>query len=329
VSGDAIQEVPVTQHQLIERPTAKQVVAPRPASADRLTAKQPVAPPQPDPAVTVLVEDNLALVGHLVREMLAKVPPHVSRDDLTSAAMMALVVSAQGFDASRGVPFARFAAIRIRGALMDELRSMDWAARSVRGRAREVESVRSTLAASLGRTPSRDEVAVAMGLSASELDTLNADLARASVLRLQGFAPETGAELLPDPAAGPEALILMRERLGYLHDAIAELPERMQYVVTEYFFGQRQMADIAADLQVTESRVSQLRAEALALLRDGMNSQLEPTAATAPTTKRSKAGRVAYFSAIAERGTVASRLAKTSLRAEILPASAISHSQIA
>src|ERR1700710_1802869 len=243
-------------------------------------------PTQFDASVTRLVEDPLALVGHLVREMLAKVPAHVSRDELSSAAMMALVVSAQGFDPSRGVPFARFAAIRIRGALMDELRSMDWAARSVRGRAREVETVRSTLAATLARTPRSDEIAAAMGVTVSELDAINVDLARASVLRLQGFAPETGAELLPAPAAGPEALILMREQLGYLHDSIAELPERLQYVVTEYFFANRQMADIAADLGVTESRVSQLRGEALKFLRDGMNSQLEPDVNVPDTSGR-------------------------------------------
>ena len=287
-------------------------------------------PTQSDASVTRLVEDNLALVGHLVREMLAKVPAHVSRDELTSAAMMALVVSAQGFDPSRGVPFARFAAIRIRGALVDELRSMDWAARSVRGRAREVESVRSTLAATLGRTPRPHEVATAMGVSLAELDSINVDLARASVLRLQGFAPETGAELLPDPAAGPEALILMRERLGYLHDAIAELPQRLQYVVSEYFFSNRQMADIAADLGVTESRVSQLRGEALKMLRDGMNSQLEPDAeVSTELSGRAGAARVAYFAGIAERSTMAGRLAKTSPRADIRPEAAIGRSQIA
>src|SRR4051812_43006184 len=84
--------------------------------------------PATSPPATVdeLVETNLPLVGHLVREVLAKVPVHVSRDDLTSAGMMALVVSAQSFDPVRGVPFARYAAIRIRGALLDELRSMDW-----------------------------------------------------------------------------------------------------------------------------------------------------------------------------------------------------------
>jgi RNA polymerase sigma factor for flagellar operon FliA len=260
--------------------------------------------------------------------MLAKVPSHVSRDELSSAAMMALVVSAQGFDASRGVPFARFAAIRIRGALMDELRSMDWAARSVRGRAREVETVRSTLAATLGRTPRQDEVAAAMGVSPSEIDAINVDLARASVLRLQGFAPETGAELLPDPAAGPEALLLMREKLGYLHDAIAELPDRLRFVVTEYFFAQRQMADIAADLGVTESRVSQLRGEALRMLRDGMDSQLETTSEKAlEPVGRAAAARVAYFTAIAERNNVPGRLAMTSARAEVLPHTTMAHSQ--
>jgi RNA polymerase sigma factor FliA len=287
-------------------------------------------PTQSDPSVTRLVEDNLALVGHLVREMLAKVPAHVSRDELSSAAMMALVVSAQGFDPSRGVPFARFAAIRIRGALMDELRSMDWAARSVRGRAREVEAVRSSLAATLGRTPNTSEIAAAMGVATADLDSINADLARASVLRLQGFAPETGAELLPDPAAGPEALLLQREQLGYLHDSISELPQRLRYVVTEYFFSNRQMADIAADLGVTESRVSQLRGEALKLLRDGMNSQLDPEI-TAETEQTGRAGatRVAYFAAIAERSTMTGRLAKTSPRAEVLPDAAIGRSRTA
>jgi RNA polymerase sigma factor for flagellar operon FliA len=287
-------------------------------------------PTQTDASVTRLVEDNLALVGHLVREMLAKVPAHVSRDELSSAAMMALVVSAQGFDPSRGVPFARFAAIRIRGALMDELRSMDWAARSVRGRAREVEAVRSSLAATLGRTPNTSEIAATMGVATADLDSINADLARASVLRLQGFAPETGAELLPDPAAGPEALLLQREQLGYLHDSISELPQRLRYVVTEYFFSNRQMADIAADLGVTESRVSQLRGEALKLLRDGMNSQLDPElSAEVEQTGRAGATRVAYFAAIAERSTMTGRLAKTSPRAEVLPDAAIGRSRTA
>ena len=79
-----------------------------------------------------LVRENLPLVGHLVREVLGRVPSHVSRDDLISAGMYALAVSASSYDPERGVPFPRFAAIRIRGAITDELRSMDWASRSAR-----------------------------------------------------------------------------------------------------------------------------------------------------------------------------------------------------
>ena len=260
-----------------------------------------------------LVTSTLPLVGHIVREMLGKVPAHVCRDDLTSAGMMALVLSAQNFDATRGVPFARFAAIRIRGALMDELRGMDWAARSVRGKAREADNVSAQLSAALGRTPSREELASAMGVAVTELDSLRADLNRASVLSLQGFAPETGAELVPDAAAGPESLLLGRERLGYLHDSIAELPERLRVVVSAYFFDQRQMSDIAAELGVTESRVSQMRSEALRLLKDGMNSQLEPSAASPASTGRGAAHRGSYYAAIADRSTMRDRLAHTTV----------------
>jgi RNA polymerase sigma factor for flagellar operon FliA len=100
--------------------------------------------------------------------------------------------------------------------------------------------------------------------------------------------------------------------------------------VTEYFFSNRQMADIAADLGVTESRVSQLRGEALKLLRDGMNSQLDPElSAEVEQTGRAGATRVAYFAAIAERSTMTGRLAKTSPRAEVLPDAAIGRSRTA
>jgi RNA polymerase sigma factor for flagellar operon FliA len=281
--------------------------------------------------VDELVEQNVPLVGYLVREMLARVPAHVSRDELTSAGMMALVVSAQGFDASRGVPFARFAAIRIRGALLDELRGMDWAARSVRTRAREVESVRAQLSAALGRTPRNEDIAAAMGISVADLDALQTDTARASVLSLHGFAPESGAEVLAEPSVGPEGLLLRREQLGYLHDSIAELPERLRFVVTGYFFEQRQMSDIAAELGVTESRVSQLRAEALELLRDGMNAQLEPSAPrqSPKRSRRATATRAAYYGAIAERSTLAGRLAMSTPRGDMLPGAGMGVAQIA
>lgn len=258
--------------------------------------------------VEALVRENLALVGHIVRETMTRLPAHIGRDDLTSAGMTALVLSAQSYDESRGVPFARFAAIRIRGALVDELRSMDWASRSVRGRAREVEAARNQLAVTLGRSPRPQEVADTLGFSVSELGSIDADVHRASVLSLQGFAPETGAAMVADAQRGPEQLVLDREQLGYLHDAIAELPDRLRHVVQAYFFDQRQMADIAAELGVTESRISQLRAEALKLLRHGLSSS-EPEFAPAPEPTGRAGARVAsYAAAVAARGTLSTRL---------------------
>ena len=272
-------------------------------------AAQTGSPAKASPSeVETLVRENLALVGHIVRETMTRLPAHIGRDDLTSAGMTALVLSAQSYDESRGVPFARFAAIRIRGALVDELRSMDWASRSVRGRAREVEAARNQLAVTLGRSPSPQEVAETIGVSISELGNIDADVHRASVLSLQGFAPETGAAMVADVQRGPEQLLLDREQLGYLHDAIAELPERLRHVVQAYFFEQRQMADIAAELGVTESRISQLRAEALKLLRHGLASA-EPEAATvAEPTGRAGARVASYAAAVAARGTLSSRL---------------------
>jgi RNA polymerase sigma factor for flagellar operon FliA len=283
----------------------KAPTAPAPAlTAPAGSAAAKVCPPE----VEALVRDNLALVGHIVRETMTRLPAHIGRDDLTSAGMTALVLSAQGYDESRGVPFARFAAIRIRGALVDELRSMDWASRSVRGRAREVEAARNQLAVTLGRSPRPQEVAETLGFSVSELGSIDADVHRASVLSLQGFAPETGAAMVADAQRGPEQLVLDREQLGYLHDAIAELPERLRHVVQAYFFEQRQMADIAAELGVTESRISQLRAEALKLLRHGLASAEPEFAAPAEPTGRAGARVASYAAAVAARGTLSTRL---------------------
>jgi RNA polymerase sigma factor for flagellar operon FliA len=271
--------------------------------------------------IDALVRAHLPLVGHLVRELLTRVPSHVNRDDLTSAGMLALAMAAKGFDATRGVPFGRFAAIRIRGALTDELRTMDWASRAVRGKAREIEATRTQLTAMLGRAPRREEVAQAMGVSVRDVDGVDADVQRASVLSLQGLTPDDGAELLPTGGDGPEGLLIKREQLGYLRDAITELPERLRIVVQQYFFEQRKMADIAAELGVTESRVSQLRSEALVLLREGMQAVegTPPTDITTGGSRRRTSARDAYRAAVAGRSTVAGRLSASTLLAEPRP----------
>jgi len=262
-----------------------------------------------------LITSHMALVGHLVRETMARVPAHVSRDDLTSAGLAALVQAARSFDAERGVAFARYASTRVRGAILDELRGVDWASRSVRRRARQLDETRSRLAADLGRVPSAAEVATALGLSADEVVANDDDVARASVMSLQGFGETPVEELLPAGGPSPESVLEQRERLGYLVDAVAELPERLRRVVEDYFFAERPMAEIAAELGVSESRVSQMRAEALVMLKHAMNSALAPELVEAPSRPGGCAARRrdAYLQAVASRRAPMARLAPVSL----------------
>jgi RNA polymerase sigma factor FliA len=258
------------------------------------------------------VRKHMPLVGHLVREMLARVPTHISRDDLLSAGYAALVAAARSFDDQRGVPFPRFAAARIRGALLDELRGLDWASRSVRQKARRTDGARQSLTAELGRTPTVAEVADRLGCRVEDIESADDDVHRAVLFSLQGFATATVDDLVTEPGAGPEELLLRRERLGYLRDAVEALPERLRAVVVGYFFEERSMADIAAELGVTDSRVSQLRSEALGLLRDGLNAHLDPALAAKPARDGCVARRrAAYYDRIQQRGTLQSRLAFT------------------
>ena len=257
-----------------------------------------------------LVRQHLPLVGHLVRETMSRVPAHVNRDDLTSAGLAALVQAARSYDADRGVSFSRYASTRVRGAILDELRSIDWASRSVRRRARQVDEVRNSLAAQLGRLPSDVEIAAVLGVGVDEIAANEEDVSRAVVMSLQGFGEAPIDDMLASHIPGPEELVEHREKVAYLQDAVAELPERLRTVVEGYFFSERPMVEIAAELGVTESRVSQMRAEALVLLKDALNSALEPAMVTPHARPSGCAARRrdAYFAAVAAHRSFAGRL---------------------
>jgi RNA polymerase sigma factor for flagellar operon FliA len=258
-----------------------------------------------------LVREHLPLVRRAVAELSAKMPRHAPRDDLMSAGMVGLAQAARNVDESRGVPFHRYAATRIKGALLDELRTHDWASRPVRAKARHMEVANERLTAKLGRTPTQTELAEAMGVAQSTVAGLNSDLHRATVLNYDSMltSGDSDAVLLVDDDT-PELELLERERNAYLVDAVKSLPPRLQTVVIGYFFNDRSMQDIGAELGVSESRVSQLRAEALDLLKDGINSQLDPSALPELSNPTGRVARrkAAYFDAIAARSTSTQRL---------------------
>ncbi|MFC7492787.1 MULTISPECIES: sigma-70 family RNA polymerase sigma factor [unclassified Nocardioides] len=258
--------------------------------------------PQAPVDIEQLVVDHLPLVQHIVREVSRRIPSYVDRSDLQSAGNVALVRAAQAWDPERGVPFASYASVRVRGALVDELRSVDWASRSVRRRGREIEEERARQSAATGESASNAAVAAALGLDAAAETRSDAAVARASVASLEADAAVL--DTLACPSTSPSEQVEAGEQRRYLVAAIEELPVRLRAVVRGYFLEERPMAEIAAELGVTESRVSQLRAEALVLLRDALAHALEPHLVTPLERPEGVAARrrMAYVQAVADRG---------------------------
>ena len=252
-----------------------------------------------------LIEQHLPLVRHVVFQVAVHFPRHVDREELATAGALGLVEAARRFDGSRGVPFDRFAAQRIRGAILDAVRAADWAPRSVRTLARRLESVEQRLATELGRVPSVDETAQALGLTKAELYRLQARLFRSVVLALEYEVHDADEDLtlvdvLSDAnSIEPSEELERRELLTYMRDAIHLLPERHRIVVSGYFIHGRKSQDIADELGVTESRISQLRSEALMMLREGIEAQYEPAPVTEPVGRVAKR-KAGFADAIAE-----------------------------
>ncbi|MGH9104405.1 MAG: sigma-70 family RNA polymerase sigma factor [Acidimicrobiales bacterium] len=256
-----------------------------------------------------LVRSHLPLVNYMVSEMASRIPRHVCRDDLMSAAMAGLAQAARSYDPERGISFQRFASSRVRGALLDELRSRDWASRSVRAKARDIAQATERLTAKLGRQPSTPEVAQTMGCSSGELETISGDVYRALVLNFDALPIDGNAEeLLPSGQSAPEDGVLDNEKRAYLVAAVDHLPERLRRVVIGYFFEELPMQVLAEELGVTDSRISQMRAEALVLLRDAINAQLDPDLVEAGPSGRMAKRRCAYYAAVAAHDDYRRRL---------------------
>ncbi len=272
-----------------------------------------------DRDVAALVERHLPLVRHVVFQVAVHFPRHVDRNELAHAGALGLVEAAQRYEPDRGVPFERFAAQRIRGAILDAVRAADWAPRSVRNLARQLEDAEQRLANRLGRSPDDTELAADLGVDGARLDEVRHRIHRSVILALDHYvAPEQDEELtlvdvLADPDERvPEDEIEHRELHGYLRDALHLLPERHRLVVVGYFLEGRTSLELAQFLGVTESRISQLRSEALLMLREGIEAQYDQDEGTGPAEVKGRVARrkAAYASGIGAASSWRDRIAQ-------------------
>lgn len=260
---------------------------------------------------TALVEEHLPLVNHVVFQVAVHFPRHVDRNDLINAGAIGLVEAARRYEGSRGVPFNRFAAQRIRGAIIDAVRAADWAPRSVRTLARRLDAVEQRLAGDLGRLPSIGETARELGVSTGEVRALREKVFRSVVLAFEHVASDSEDEeltlidVLADDGREPDDELEDRELKAYLREAVAHLPERHRLIIVGYFIQERTSEDLARFLGVTESRISQMRTEALSMLKRGIEAQYsqrdEEPAGLVQRRRADYARRIAESSAVSDR----------------------------
>ena len=215
------------------------------------------------------------LVKFVAGRLGASLPSHVDEQDLVSYGLLGLISAIERFDPSREIKFETYAISRIKGAIIDELRSLDWVPRSVRTRAREIERAIAELERQLMRAPTDDEIAAKVGISGDELEESLAEISRSSIAALDElWSPSAGGDQIAlidtiEDTQGPEpqselAQTELKEALG---EAIARLPEREKLVVTLYYYEELTLREIGEVLGVTESRVSQLHTKAVLRLK--------------------------------------------------------------
>lgn len=220
----------------------------------------------------ILVE-QLPQVRYLARRIHERLPRHVPLDDLVHAGVIGLIDALNKFDRSKHVQFSSYAKFRIRGAILDSLREMDWGPRELRRKARKIEEAHRKLSLALSRAPNESEMAAELGLELKEFQQLLGELDGLEVGSLRVESPWDGKEedlcdYLPNaPDDTPFFRCLRSEMKDLLARVIAELPEKEQQVLSLYYFEELTMKEVGAVLGIGESRVSQVHSLAVVRLR--------------------------------------------------------------
>ena len=224
------------------------------------------------------LRQHMSLVRKLAHQMMAKLPASVELDDLIQVGMMGLNDAITRFDANAGAQFETFATQRIKGAMLDELRSLDWMSRGDRKLQRDIESAVHRLEQRLHRAPNESEIAAELQMPLEGYQEMLGRVRGTQIVHLEdmGSSEEAGADFLDrhvaDEAANPMALLQDHRMRQALVDAIKNLPEREQLVMSLYYEQDMNLKEIALVLKVTESRVCQLHSQSIARLRSKLRS---------------------------------------------------------
>jgi RNA polymerase sigma factor FliA len=223
------------------------------------------------------------LVKYVAGRLGSGLPAHVEEGDLVSYGLLGLIGAIERFDPDRDIKFETYAIARIKGSIIDELRSMDWVPRSVRARARDIERAIADLESRLTRAPTDEEIAAKLGITEEEFQDSLLEISRSSIAALDELWASPGSsgdavaliDTIEDPtAAEPQSAMAHTEVREALGEAISRLPEREKLVVTLYYYEELTLREIGEVLGVTESRVSQLHTKAILRLKARLSSSM-------------------------------------------------------
>ncbi len=237
------------------------------------------------------VEQYSPLIKYLADRLAARLPDHINKDDLMSSGVLGLIDAVDKFDPGRAIMFKTYAEFRIKGAMLDELRSLDWVPRSIRKKANQMEKLWQRLEGELGHPPSDEEAAEALGIEVPEYLKMLDDVRSINILDLDAFkaTDKSGAkesrdiyDILADENALDALTILSQgEVRDVLARAIDDLAEKERLVVTLYYHEELTMREIGEVLGYTESRISQLHTKSLLRLRTKLRRYFEERASRA------------------------------------------------
>ena len=235
-----------------------------------------------EPDVSVrdqLVMAHVGLVKVMASRLASRLPPQVEVSELVSVGVLGLIDAAGRFKPSLGVPFSAFARRRIHGAMLDSLRGLDWAPRAVRRLRRSVDAAIANLRRTTGKEPTAEDIATELKVSEVEYDRMLDELRRAELATIRQSSMADGRTSLDveiEPSEWPHARLERKELATILGEAVANLPDRERHILALYYEEELTLAEIGEVIGVGESRVSQLRTQAIARLRSALATTLAP-----------------------------------------------------